>query len=186
MKKILLMFFVLNLFQINTQNAQILRGMSARFNDALVEWDIYTGESDDRGEKGNLTMTWQNPDDWSQWTYRVGEKTGTIKTKWNRDISQWEIRGDNKIITAQMIWSGDPRQWRITDNTMTLELKSKWANQNSEWFVDDDQRGQLFISMNFQNDPRDWNIEDELNQSVSFPMKMAIIFLTMFNSVPKQ
>ena len=49
MKKILLIFFVLNFIQINTQNAQILRGMSARFNDAFVEWDIFVDENDKKG-----------------------------------------------------------------------------------------------------------------------------------------
>ena len=183
MKKILLIFFVLNLIQINTQYSQVLTGISARFNDAFVEWDIFINEND---EKGNLTMTWQNPDDWSQWNYRIGEKTGTIKTKWNKDFSQWELRGENKIITAQMIWNGDPRQWRITDNSMTLELKTKWGNQLTEWVVDDNKKGQFYMYMDVQNDPRDWQIEDELDETVSFPMKMALVFLTMFNSVPKK
>ena len=163
--------------------AQTLTGFSARFNDAFVEWDIYIDEYD---EKGYLTMTWQKPDDWSQWSYRIGEKTGTIKTKWNRDFSQWEIRGDNKIITAQMIWNGDPRQWRITDNNITLELKTRWGNQLNEWLVDDNVRGQFYMNASIQNDPRDWDIQDELNESVSFTMKMAITFLTMFNSVPRE
>jgi hypothetical protein len=147
-----------------------------------VDWEIYCDDSDD---VGSLTMTWQSPDDWSQWTYRIGEKTGTIKTKWNKDFSQWEIRGDNKIITAQMIWNGDPRQWRVTDNSISIELKTKWGNQLTEWIVDDNKRGQFNMFMDIQNDPRDWVIEDELDETVSFPMKMTLLFLTVFNSVPK-
>lgn len=157
-------------------------GISAKFNNAFVEWDIYT---DNDNLDGYFTMIWQNPDDWSQWNYRIGDKTGTIKTKWNKDFSQWEIRGDNKIVTAQMIWNNDPRQWRITDNTISLELKTRWGNQLNEWLVEDNARGQFYMSTSIPNDPRDWDIEDELSEDVSLTMKMAIVFLSMFNTVPK-
>ena len=180
MKKILSLLILLSYLQLE---AQRLTEISAKFNDAFVEWEFYTDDNDDAGM---LNMIWQNPDDWSQWNYRIGEKTGTIKTKWNKDFSQWELRGENKIITAQMIWNGDPRQWRITDNSMTLELKTKWGNQLTEWVVDDNKKGQFYMYMDVQNDPRDWQIEDELDETVSFPMKMALVFLTMFNSVPKK
>jgi hypothetical protein len=180
MKKILSLLILLSSLQLE---AQRFTEISAKYNDAFVEWELYT---DDNEKAGTLNMIWQNPDDWSQWNYRIGEKTGTIKTKWNKDFSQWELRGENKIITAQMIWNSDPRQWRITDNTMTLELKTKWGNQLTEWVVDDNKKGQFYMYMDAQNDPRDWQIEDELDETVSFPMKMTLVFLTMFNSVPKK
>ena len=179
MKNLFVIYFLFIGYQLN---AQILTGLSARFNDAFMDWEVY---SEDEDEKGNITMTWQNPDDWSQWTYRFGEKSGVIKTKWNKDFSFWEIRGDNKIITAQMIFNGDSRQWRITDNVISLELKCRWGNQLTEWLVDDSQNGRLYMYQDIQNDPRDWNIEDELDEAVSFPMKLTVVFLTMFNSVPK-
>lgn len=180
MKKIL--SILLTLLSL-TVVGQKITGISAKYNDAYVEWELF---SDDTDEIGSLSMTWQQPDDWSQWTYRLGEKSGTIKTKWNKDFSQWEIRGDNKVITAQMIWNGDPRQWRITDNNITLEFKTKWGNQLTEWVIEDSNKGYFSMYMEAQNDPRDWIMEDELNENVSFPMKIAILFLGMFNSCPKR
>lgn len=180
MKKILSILLILLVFRGFSQK---IIGIAAKYNDAFVEWELY---SDDTKDVGSLVMTWQQPDDWSQWTYRLGEKSGTIKTKWNKDFSQWEVRGDNKIITAQMIWNGDPRQWRITDNVTTLELKTKWGNQLTEWIIDDSKKGYFSMYMEAQNDPRDWVTEDELDENISFPMRMTIIFLTMFNSCPKR
>jgi hypothetical protein len=179
MKKLLFLLFSLH---ISLSQAQILTGISARYNDAFVDWDIYTDNDD---EQGSLTMTWQKPDDWTQWTYRIGDKSGTIKTKWIRDISLWEVRGDNKIITIQMMWANDPRSWRITDNTMSIDVKSRLGMDFQEWNVDEGKRGKLNIFMDKYNDPRDWNIEDELDESIPLPMKIAILFIVMFNSVPK-
>jgi hypothetical protein len=176
------LFLILFFFTIAKTNAQMLTGISVRYNDAFVEWTIYT---DDEEVEGSLTMTWQNPDDWSQWTYRISEQTGTIKTKWNNDFSQWEIRGDSKIITAQQTWQGDSRQWRITNNTFSLDLACKYGNNWNDWVVNDTKRGKMSVLTAYQNDPRDWQIEDDMNAEVNLPMKMAIVFMSIINSIPK-
>jgi hypothetical protein len=179
MKKLLFSLFIFISIKID---AQTLTGISVKYNDAYVDWTIYT---DDEDVEGNLTMTWQNPDDWSQWTYRIGEHTGTIKTKWNKDLSHWEIRGDNKIISAQQTWQGDNRQWRITNNSFSLDLTCKYGNNWNDWTVNDTKRGKFSVLTAYQNDPRDWNIEDETTEEVTLPMKMTIVFMSIINSVPK-
>ncbi|MBL7816632.1 MAG: hypothetical protein JNL70_16545 [Saprospiraceae bacterium] len=165
-------------------SAQVLTGFSARYNNSFVDWDIYVDSLDNSA--GNLTMTWQNPDDWTQWSYRMGDISGNIKTKWQKDLTQWETRGSNKTISAQMMWSNDPREWRVTDNKFSLEIKCRFGNNWNEWIVDDSKRGFFRVITRYENDPRDWLIEDELDPSVSFPMKMTLLYLVMFNSVPKQ
>jgi hypothetical protein len=179
MKKLLFSLFIFFTLQLN---AQTLTGISVKYNDAYVEWSIYT---DDEDVEGTLTMTWQNPDDWTQWTYRIGEHTGTIKTKWNKDVSHWEIRGDNKIISAQQIWQGDNRQWRITNNSFSLDLSCKYGNNWNDWTIDDRKRGKISVLTAYQNDARDWNIEDNMSEEVTLPMKMAVVFISIFNSIPK-
>ena len=177
-----IVLFLLCGFQ--TLTAQTLTGFSARFNDAFVDWDIYVDSID--GSAGNLTMTWQHPDDWTQWSYRLGDRSGSIKTKWQKDLTQWEVRGENKTVSAQMMWTNDPRQWRVTDNTFSLELKCRFGNNWNEWIVDDSKRGYFRVITRYDNDPRDWIIEDELDPSVSLPMKMTLLYLVLINSVPKR
>ncbi len=179
--KQLLFLFLFFIFQNLT--GQTLTGFSARYNDAFVDWDIYVDSLDESA--GNLTMTWQRPDDWTQWSYRLGDHSGNIKTKWQKDFTQWEARGDNKTISAQMVWSNDPREWRVTNNTFSLELKCRFGNNWNEWIVDDSKRGYLRVSTRYENDPRDWIIEDELDPSVSLTMKMTLVYLVLYNSVPK-
>ena len=37
----------------------------------------------------------------------------------------------------------------------------------------------------WENDPRDWNIYDELDERVSLEMKLAMTFITIINSAPR-
>ena len=164
-------------------NGQILTGISVRFNDAFVDWDVFADSMDT--DKGNLQMTWQHPDDWTNWSYRLGEKTGTIKTKWSRDLEHWETRGENKIISAETIFMGEKRQWRVTNNDFSLELTCTDYRNCEQWSVEDSRRGKFTIYTERQRDPRDWLIEDELDPSVSLPMKMTLVFLAILNTVPK-
>ena len=161
---------------------QTMLGLATRFNNAYVDWDIYV----DSNETGNLSMTWQQPDKWSDWNYRIGEKSGTIKTKWSDDFSFWELRGDNKIITAQPVFSGEPCAWRITDNNFSLELTCRNNTDWNEWSVEDTKRGTFFIYTDAANDPRDWVIDDNLSATVPFPMRMMLVFIALINSVPKE
>ena len=178
-KKLVFLLF----FAAHNLTAQVLTNFNTRYNDAFVDWEIFTDSLDDH--TGNLTMTWQNPDDWSQWTYRIGEQSGSIKTKWARDFESWEVRGDNKIVSVQTIFRGDVRQWRITDNNFSLELTCRDGLRCDEWSVDDAKRGQIQIFTNLRGDPRNWNVDDQLDPSVSLPMKMALVFIAILNSIPK-
>jgi hypothetical protein len=182
MKRLIIFIFCL-VGCINSLKSQTLTGISARYNDAFVDWDVFADSLDD--DKGNLQMTWQRPDDWTKWTYRLGEKTGSIKTKWTRDLEHWETRGDNKIISAEPIFTGDKRQWRITNNDFSIELTCTDYQNCQQWSVEDAKRGRFTIYTERNRDLRDWLIEDELDPSVSLPMKMTLVFLAILNTVPK-
>ena len=82
-------------------------------------------------------------------------------------------------------WPGDFNEWRVTDNSIALHLKSRWTNQFDEWLVDDQNRGRFYMYTMIERDPRDWTIEDSFDESVSQSVKMALIFLTVFNGSPK-
>ena len=179
-----LAFIVCLILSIGDVKSQILTGISARFNDAFVDWDVFADSLD--ADKGNLLMTWQNPDDWTNFSYRMGEKMGTIKTKWSRDLEHWETRGENKIISAETVFMGDKRQWRVTNNNFSVELTCTDYQNGEQWTVEDGKRGRFTIYTERRRDYRDWIIEDELDPSVSLPMKMTLVFLAILNTVPKR
>lgn len=184
-------------------HAQTLSSVSTRWSDSFVEWEIYavmqsdTTQTDEEGEDedakpeeelyGEFKLRWLHMrDDFSEWDYELGDERGTIKQKWKDDLSQWELRSySGNVITMRTMWSNDLSEWRITDNSVTLNLKSKWKNQFDEWLVDDSNRGQFYLYTLAERDPRDWAIQDNLDEDVSEAMKMALIFITVFCGSPK-
>ena len=182
--------------------AQTLSGIRTRWSDSFVEWEYFAFSTDstaiqealDNDEPypedlaGDMKLRWLNiRDDWSEWDFEFGEFRGTIKLKWKNDPSQWELRSfDGQIITMRTAWPGDPTEWRISDNTTTLLLKSRWKNQFDEWLVDDKDHGIFYLYTLRETDPRDWIIEDKLDPSISTPMRLACVFVAVFNSTPRQ
>ena len=181
MKKIFLILLVM-LFNFSIVSAQILMGLSARWNDDFSEWVILTDDEDIEGE---LNMTWRMQNDWSSFDYRIAEGAGNIKIKWRDNPNEWETRGDNEIITARTRWKDDPREWRITDNDKTFLLKSKWGNNPNVWQITNEEYGYFEMYMNYRDDFREWVIVDELGEDVPLAMKMTMVFLVMYNSTPK-
>jgi hypothetical protein len=204
-----LYFLALGFCLVVAAQAQTLSSISTRWNDSFVEWEIYAimpqdtvqtdsteveeskeEDSDAPQEElyGEFKLRWLNVrDDFSEWDYELGDERGAIKQKWKDDLSQWELRDyDGNIVTMRTSWPNDFTEWRVTDNSITLNLKSKWKNQFDEWLVEDSTRGIFYLYTFTEGDPRDWVIEDSTNEEVSQSMKLALIFLTVFCSSPKQ
>lgn len=180
--KSILVFFIFHISIFSVQ-AQYLTGMSTSWSDSFVEWEIFT---DDEELNGELKMRWQMQEDWSQWDYRLDDAIGSIKQKWKDNPNEWEVRGDNKVITARTIYRDDFREWRITDNSKTLRLKTRFGNNGNEWILEGKDYGFMEIYTEWENDPRDWIIVDELSDDVPLPMKMAVVFLAIYQSSPRQ
>ena len=161
--------------------AQYLTGIGTKWSDEFTEWTLYT---EDEEVEGDLIMRWQFQNDPSEWDYRLQDKTGSIRLIWKKDPNRWEIRGEGKVITARTLWKNDFREWRITDNSKTLTLRSRYGNSFNEWLVKEKKHGSFEMYTSWENDPRDWNIVDDLDESISFPMKMALVFITVFHSSP--
>jgi len=177
--------------------APTMSTISTRWQDSFAAWEIYAtqrvpdleeGEEPSEELYGDLKLRWLNiRDDWSEWDFELGGNRGTIRQKWKDDLQQWELRTySGVIVTMRTAWNGDFRQWRVSDNTISLMLKSKWTNQLDQWLVDDSNYGQFYLYTLRSQDPRDWAIEDKLAYEVSEEMKLAMIFLVVFNTTPRQ
>lgn len=193
MRYLVCFLFALPPLAVVSAQEQPLSGVSARWNDSFVEWDVYTTNPDTSDPEapgeivaGELKLRWLNVnEDWTQWDFTLGELRGTVRLKW-QDPNEWELRtyaGD--VITMRTAWRNDFKEWRITNNSVALTLRSRWTNQLDEWLVDDPNRGRFYLYTLRERDPRDWAIEDSLDESVSTAMKLAMVFLTVFHSSPR-
>lgn len=165
-------------------SAQVLTGTATEWNDSFREWNIYTLQEE---IEGDLRLRWTTGDDWTEWNYQLEDHFGSIRIKWRNDPNEWEIRGDNHIVTARTLWSNDPREWRISGpGGRQYTLKCRYGNQTDEWLIADERYGYFGMYTNWEGDPRDWVIVDELQDQVTFPEKMALVFIVLYHSTPKE
>lgn len=168
--------------------SQDIIGLGTRWNDSFREWEVHTG---DDWRVGTLELRWSLPrgfdgkDDWTEWDFRLGDTTARIQLKWADDPNLWEIKCLGVTATARTTWNNDFRQWRISDGTHRVNWQSRYGNIRDEWIVREEDCGYFSVYTYWEGDPRDWVVVDELNPDVSYAMRIAMIFIAMFNSVPK-
>ncbi len=158
-----------------------ISGLSIAQEDDFTDWNFY-GDGDD--PIGYLRLRWAFQKDWTEWDYRIGEVTGSIKQRTKEDPNIWELRSAGSILTLKTIYTGDFNQWRITDDTKTLTFATLYENVYDGW-KSNSKAGQFEIYTQWEMDPRDWVIHDNLKPEISQPFKIAMIFLASYYSSPK-
>lgn len=168
-----------------TIHAQDMIGIGSVWNDSFREWEIYTGND---WRTGTLDLRWNLPgrEDWTEWDFRLGDTTAQIRLKWSDDPNLWEIKCLGVTVTARTAWNNDFRQWRLSDGTHRINWQSRYGNVRDEWIMREDALGHFTVYTYYEGDPRDWVIVDELKEDVSYAMRVAMIFIAVFNSVPKK
>ena len=164
-------------------SAQIVTGLATYWSDSFREWIIYT---DDENEEGELRLRWADSGNWKEWDFRLGEISGQIRQKWPNDPNAWELWADNETVAARTVFPNDFREWRITDGQHTITLFCRYGNTFDEWSVRSSNAGNFEMYTQWQGDPRDWVIVDELGPTVSLPTRMMMAFIVAFHSSPKE
>lgn len=172
-------------------SAQNLTDARTRWSDSFVEWLLFSApdtagnDEPQREETGKIALRWPNSNDFSEWDVEQDDLRGTIKQKWKNDPNRWELRADGETITIKTRWDNDFTEWKITDDTRTLYLKTRF-NSPDEWLTTSSEFGRFYMYTLFRNDPRDWAIEDDLKPEISQAMRLAIVFVVLFQSSPKE
>lgn len=174
--------FALILLPLLSFSQEVLMGISARYDDSFAQWTIYT---DDEDAEGELEMRWSTQDDLTKWDFDVSGVSGRIETKWRDDLSEWQVFCDGEIVTMRPRWPRDFSEWRITDNKTTIYFKTRYSNSGDEWIISTEGHGWFTVYTEYSRDPRDWVIVDEMNEEVGMSMKMAMTFLAIFNTIPR-
>jgi len=151
----------------------------AKSDYSAEEWIIYT---DDENITGSLMLTYPGTGDLSQWSYRIGEFSGSFRAPDKRNMNLWETRGDNYTYTCRPIWSNNPYQWKITDNNQSLELKAKGNYAPEHWISKIDNKIVFEMLTHTEGDPRGWDVYDDLNEEWPLPARMSLICLVLIHS----
>jgi len=152
------------------------------YDDRLDEWFI-TDESDDEGE---LEIKWKLRNDWTEWDYDIGDRSGTIKQKWSAQPGRWELRSDDGILVEfSTKWRNDWSEWRIKTNDLQIDYEMSDKGDSGFWVVDSPKFGYWEFYNIYNNDIRDWESYDELDPSVPFEVKMALVFISIIVNYPR-
>ncbi len=174
-------FFAFLIFAADGQS-QIVTGLTTAWSDSFREWVIYT---EDENEEGELRQRWTNSDNWTEWEFRIGDLSGHIRQKWPNDPNAWELWTGNETIAARTVWPNDFREWRISWRGKQLTFKSRFSNILEEWELRGNNEEQFSVYTRFEGDPREWLIEDELDDSHPFGVRLMMAFLAVYHATPK-
>lgn len=179
---LLLFLFLSGWLEAQTSPAPDISAFGITYADDFTDWSLY-GNTEQ--PEGNLKIKWIYQNDWSEWLFRYGEITGQIKLRNKKDPNVWELRSAGKVLTIKTVFAGDFNQWRITDDSYTITYKTKYTNVYDGWEMDSRDGGNFEIYSQWEMDPRDWIVDDKATEKITFPYKMAMIFLSSYYSSPK-
>lgn len=166
---------------INSLNAQFISGFSTSFDNDLSDWTIYPETKD--YPVCNLRSRWKYQQDPSEWDFRMGEISGTIRSKWKDKLDEWEVISDNRITRLRMVWPRDPREWRVEDGGEEYVIKMKYNNPGSDWTVEKDDKIIFNCYTTYNQDIRDWNVEDDLAEGTHLNVKLVLVFAVIISNI---
>jgi hypothetical protein len=179
MNKIIGIFILISVSLTSFGQSSELVSVNSKMDYDFSEWLFYTADD----ETISINMRWKFPvPDVTEWDFRIGNATGTIRRKFKDDPSLWELRSTNgEVLTARTVWGNDFREWRITDNSQTVHLKTVWNNHANEWRVTTDKCSEIYLYTDVENDFRDWVLKDKAN-CMSLNAKIFSTFLAVVHS----
>lgn len=156
--------------------AQEIDYISSKWSDSFREWLFLDNEED---EIGFLRLKWELKNDFYEWTFELNDLRGDIKTKWRDDPSLWEMYVDGDLLNARPVFPGDYSRWKISYDNAYYTLSHDYG---LNWSVD----GHDYkITSTYNGDPRDWSLQGDYG-TLEKPLEIFVIFLSIYNSIPKQ
>jgi hypothetical protein len=176
-RKIYLFLFLLLSFECLGQAT--LLAIGSEWDDQLSEWFVMYDDE----EEGVLERTWRLGNDWSEWSYEVGDYSGSIQQKWSNRPWYWELRSDDGLfITMDVKWRGDITEWEIKYGGQRLKYYMPDRSDYGYWVLDHEELGYWeFLTSNY-GDIRDWESVDEL-QEVDFELKITLAFISLISNM---
>lgn len=168
---------IATLTQVNAQD--YIESINAAEDNDIIEWDVYTHETD-----GTLELTWALQRDFTDWTFEIGDVSGTIRQQWLNDDTQYELRTDEgHYIKMRVKWPNDYSEWIIeSDSIPAFTWIAKQFNDGNHWEADrTGDLGTFEMYTEVEDDPRDWIIKDEIYQEL-FAEKVACMFIAIIRA----
>lgn len=176
---LLFVFFSLSL------SGQYLVSMHTQWDDTFREWNVILAENDSTTIEGDIDIIWDLNNDFTSYTFRIGEHYGEIRQVFKNKDNHWELRMLDEVVNIRKVWFDDPREWTIKTDTFSFRIKSKYGNVLDDWTITDSPHGEYEMYSEVIGDARDWTIEDYLADDVPLSVRLALAFVVVHASSPK-
>ena len=160
-----------------------LTEVHSRWNDRFDEWEILTEDGSSQSVY-YLSLSWPLQRNWEEWRLEGEDLQAIIRTKWRGDLSTWEVRSNDEIIVIKQVYRNDPGQWEIRSGDTREIISTQWPGNPSQWHMPR-RRGEWVMAMDREFDPRDWIIEDYLENTLSPLVRLSAVFITLWQTIPK-
>jgi len=164
---------------------QYIAGLHTDWDDSFKEWNIVVGDSDTTFIEGDLDLTWGNDENFKSYTFRIGEDFGEIKQVFTNSPTNWELRMGSELVSIRSVWPSDPREWKVSNDSISIVISTRYPNVFDEWIVKDDRHGEYYMYTDIPGDVRDWIIEDYMDLSVPYSIRIGAAFIAVYMSSPK-
>ena len=166
-------------------NGQYLLGMQATYNDSFRSWEVSVEMDSTTTIEGSLSITWDLRNDFSDWSFSIGDYDGTISQVFNNNAGRWELRSGNNVVSITQTWPGDTSEWDIRSKNTNTKMITTIDDNGPLWINKERKNGELAVYMERNGDPRVWIIEDYMNADVPFLHRLASAFISIYASCPK-
>lgn len=159
-------------------------GLSAQWDDRLDAWEVLYYDPEGEENAIELSQVWPLRTDWESWRLQGDDITGDISTQWRGDLTRWNIKIGEERLEIRQRWRNAPNQWEIVSDRGRSLLRTQLTNNANVWICSLEE-GDFAMYTMYDGDPRDWVIEDYIIDSLSDTEKLAMIFIALFQSIPK-
>lgn len=182
LRKVSLLLCISLLLCFQESRAQELIGFSVEYGDTFIEWEVIP--ADEEFEIGEFNLSWPHRSAWNDWEYNIAGRVGNVRQKWINRPNEWELIDGEYVVSIRNQWKGDLTIWQIKCDDYSLKFESKYHNVVDEWILTTKDYGSFEVFTDFEGDPRDWIVVDNLDEEIPLALKMAMIYVTIYYSVP--
>ena len=175
---------LISIFGLSMHAQVYLTKVNSVWDDRMTEWEIHGVDTSENEVRYSLSLTWPLKRDWAEWSISGEDFTARIRPKWTGDYSNWELRTNLGIISMRQRFSGDLTQWSISQGNRRIVLKTRYRQNANDWIVERNP-DLWYMYTEYVDDPRDWLIEDFAEEELSLSLRMAMVFISLWQSIPK-
>src|SRR5690625_7066082 len=121
-------FFVIMVVGAGTGWEQKMHGYSTLDDDRFDKWIPVT---DDPNVEGGLEAAWAVMQDWSEWQYTLGDRSGWIRLRNKNNLNIWEVVGDGQILEVRTIFPNEFDHWQGRYRNKTYDVRMPYRDRTS-------------------------------------------------------